>query len=386
VATCGLFPPRYEYLLYQLPLTSMDHQGDDGTTVYPLKTIDPYRQPLLAATHSPNQTSNTNFFRSCALCANGKVFLTTDDNRNVDIYSMPAENQDSFGELKRFKQPDNILSTAWYPAAVPEEPSSFCFLASVKESPVKLIDASDGRLRASYRIVDHRERQVAPHSMAFNSVMSKIYCGFQNAIEVFDLNYPGEGERIHTTPTKKSRSGVKGIISSLAFSPDYSGLYAAGTFSSYLVLYDENSPGQIIQHMEGVEGPITQVKFNPMQPHLVYATSRQSNHILLWDIRGNTSAPLHKFERSGLTNQRLNFDLDIYGTTLVTGDNDGCISCFDLSGELSQEPVMKFAGHNDAIASIAVHPLDSTITSVSGSRHFEQLDQTRSVRNLEIQV
>lgn len=58
-----------------------------------------------------------------------------------------------------------------------------------------------------------------------------------------------------------------------------------------------------------------------MQPHLVYATSRQSNHILLWDIRGDTSGPLHKFERSGLTNQRLNFDLDIYGTTLVTGDN-----------------------------------------------------------------
>lgn len=124
----------------------------------------------------------------------------------------------------------------------------------------------------------------------------RIYCGFQNAIEVFDLNYPGEGERIHTTPTKKSRSGVKGmdaqdidmktmyaknnnegIISSLAFSPDYSGLYAAGTFSSYLVLYDENSPGQIIQHMEGVEGPITQV-----------------NEVILWKFMSFT---LHHFDR-----------------------------------------------------------------------------------------
>lgn len=66
----------------------MDHQGDDTTTVYPLKTIDPYRPPLLAVTHNPNQTSNTNFFRSCALCANGKALLATDDNRNVDIYSM----------------------------------------------------------------------------------------------------------------------------------------------------------------------------------------------------------------------------------------------------------------------------------------------------------
>jgi hypothetical protein len=57
-----------------------------------------------------------------------------------------------------------------------------------------------------------------------------------------------------------------------------------------------------------------------MQPHIVYATSRQTNFILGWDIRGDTSAPLQKFERPGLTNQRLSFDLDVYGKTLVTGD------------------------------------------------------------------
>lgn len=57
-----------------------------------------------------------------------------------------------------------------------------------------------------------------------------------------------------------------------------------------------------------------------MQPHIVYATSRQSDCILGWDIRGDTSIPLQAFERPGLTNQRLSFDLDVYGTTMVTGD------------------------------------------------------------------
>lgn len=57
-----------------------------------------------------------------------------------------------------------------------------------------------------------------------------------------------------------------------------------------------------------------------MQPHMLYATSRQTDSILGWDIRGDTSIPLQEFERPGLTNQRLNFDVDLYGTTMVTGD------------------------------------------------------------------
>lgn len=50
-----------------------------------------------------------------------------------------------------------------------------------------------------------------------------------------------------------------GIISSLAFCPDYSGLYAAGTFSSSLVLFSESSGAEIIQSLGGVMGPVTQV-------------------------------------------------------------------------------------------------------------------------------
>jgi telomerase Cajal body protein 1 len=79
-----------------------------------------------------------------------------------------------------------VLDFAWYPGASVSDPSTFCFVASVRECPVKLLDAASGRvctylfcivndselsalkLRASYKIVDHRERQVAPHCLAFN--------------------------------------------------------------------------------------------------------------------------------------------------------------------------------------------------------------------------
>lgn len=86
-----------------------------------------------------------------------------------------------------------ILDFIWYPRATPRDASAFCFVASVRESPVQLLDASDGRvsrlskklfrcvigddhdwqLRASYKIVDHRERQIGPHSLSFNCSAEK---------------------------------------------------------------------------------------------------------------------------------------------------------------------------------------------------------------------
>lgn len=81
--------------------------------------------------------------------------------------------------------------------------------------------------------MDHRERQVAPHSMAFNCTATQLktfyfnpycyfdvnfyylfslYCGYEDAIEVFDFQRPGEGTKIPTTPSKKSKEGMKGIF------------------------------------------------------------------------------------------------------------------------------------------------------------------------------
>ena len=44
----------------------------------------------------------------------------------------------------------------------------------------------------------------------------RLYCGFEDAIEVFDVHRPGEGTRVHTTPSKKSRDGLKGFSSPCA--------------------------------------------------------------------------------------------------------------------------------------------------------------------------
>ena len=51
-----------------------------------------------------------------------------------------------------------------------------------------------------------------------------------------------------------------GIISSLAFCPDYSGLYAAGTFSSSIGLLSEETGEDILVYLDDVPGPVTQVQ------------------------------------------------------------------------------------------------------------------------------
>ena len=55
--------------------------------------------------------------------------------------------QSRLGTARCFKCPDAVLSTLWYPSASLNTPERFCFIASVRDSPVRLVDASDGRVR-----------------------------------------------------------------------------------------------------------------------------------------------------------------------------------------------------------------------------------------------
>jgi hypothetical protein len=109
----------------------------------------------------------------------------------------------------------------------------------------------------------------------------RLFCGFEDAIELFDLSRPGEGTRLHTTPSKKSKDGLKGrlfrlifldltlaqgIISAIAFSPSYNTeefFYAAGSFSptSFNVAMFSDQQEQPLMFVQG--GPragVTQAK------------------------------------------------------------------------------------------------------------------------------
>ncbi|KAJ7606634.1 WD40-repeat-containing domain protein, partial [Roridomyces roridus] len=272
-----------------------------------------------------------------------------------------------------FTQPAPILDYAWFPTASVTSPATFCFVASVRETPVKLLDASDGRLRASYRIVDHRERQIAPHSLAFNLSATRLYCGFEDALEVFDVAQPGEGTRLHTSPSKKSRDGLKGIISALDFSPSYeSDFYGAGSLSptegGNIAVFSETGGAVPVCFVSG--GPaagVTQLHFNPAQPHILYAAFRRRSEIFSWDLL-DTTAPVKIYTpppssaNDRETNQKRRFDVDLAGRFLAVGDQEGRVSVFDLAAE-ENTPRLTYPAHSDALGSVSFHPTKPTLLS-----------------------
>ncbi|KAI9511442.1 WD40 repeat-like protein [Russula earlei] len=376
--------------------------------------------------HEARLLPQQNFARSAKWCPDGSLALAHCENRSLQYLDMCVEQThlesaarrffrsglcsflslcpalDPFDppKTKVFPRPAPILDFAWYPRATPRDPSSFCFVASVRESPVQLLDASDGRLRASYKIVDHRERQIGPHSVSFNYSADKLYCGFEDAVEVFDINNPGQGTRLATTPSKKSRDGLKGIISALAFCPSYDPsyrLYAAGSLSPSsatsvnIALFDEDTGEKPVGWIGDIKASVMQLAFNPVKSHVLYASFRRRDEIYGWDLRGSTVTPLQIFRRGDgsmlETNQKIKFDLDIGGDWMGVGDQNGNVNMFNLAtcsagptNEVGEAlscgtgPVLKYRAHDDAVGSVAFHPVRPLLLSVSGSRHFDDIE------------
>ncbi|KAG2143580.1 WD40-repeat-containing domain protein [Suillus clintonianus] len=336
-----------------------------------------------------------NFTRCARWCADGSSFLVQCENRSFQLFNISdvQGTQFSVHHQRTFSQSSAAVNFAWYPGASPNNAPSYCFVASVRDCPVKLLDASDGRLRASYPIIDHRERFIAPHSLAFNLTADKLYCGFEDAVEIFDIQQPGEGDRLPTTPSKKSKDGLKGIISSIAFSSSYD-YYAIGSLTpssqamDNIALYSESNKAAIMPiGGADVRSGVTQLKFNPMKPHILYAAFRRHNAIYAWDLRSDTSVPVKVFRSSfdshkTLTNQKIEFDVDYAGRWLSVGDQNGCVSLFDVgesdefdsdqSSAMNIDQKMTFNAHGDVVGCVAFQPLHSNLLSASGSRHFDK--------------
>ncbi|KAJ9101840.1 hypothetical protein QFC21_003180 [Naganishia friedmannii] len=281
-------------------------------------------------------------------------------------------------------------NAVWYPSASRYNPATYCYVVGTRDRPVRLIDANDGRF-------------LGPTCMAFNNDATKLYCGHDTAIEVFDFSQPGaEGSRIKLSPSRKSKDGQKGIVSAIAFSPDTSsGMFAVGTFKGGRIsCYSEDTGDERLLELElGTGGAkidgqgYTQVRltwklphrnsleqeaysrvfcmqlaFHPLNPYVLFSASRQSDYISVYDIRNPSYGPYLHLHRPGMTQQRLGFDIDWAGRTLTTGATDGTLRVYDINPPVSETPVLQQAAHDDAIGSVALHPFKPWILTAHGSR------------------
>ena len=75
----------------------------------------------------------------------------------------------------------------------------------------------------------------------FDPTGDYIYAGYLNAIRVFRTDLPGRScDLRQTVSARKRKDGQKGIVSALAVNPVHN-IYAAGSYSGSIYVYDERS-------------------------------------------------------------------------------------------------------------------------------------------------
>jgi telomerase Cajal body protein 1 len=175
-------------------------------------------------------------------------------------------------------------------------------------------------------------------------------------------------ERFPTTPSKSLRkrdswSGLKGIITSLSISCD--GVLATGTLNGGGVgLYGNEGRGDMIatfpitKPSDGEAGfgldvrgndAITQVAWSPCARYL-YVVPRQSNSVLVYDIRVTGQRLAWLTGRNASTNQRLNIQIvpTHVGHEVWSGGVDGQVRVWTNPGEIEGAitPGLEFRTHD----------------------------------------
>ncbi|KAJ9474182.1 hypothetical protein PHBOTO_004263 [Pseudozyma hubeiensis] len=416
---------------------------------------------------SPNRTGQQcgDFYRRACWSPDGSVLLAVTESQQTHNFACrhipdKLENGDGYPLelLTKRKSPSPLLDAIWYPLPAIEEATddltqsatpaipTWCYAESHRDLPIRLTGSRDGRSRASYSIMNHVEKFVGPHSLAFSPDLSRIYCGLHSALAVFPLSRPGLNTHasIPLVEGKRSTGGQRGIISALAAAAHPSDptqeLVAVGTFNATVAVYSftptefpepaehtavptagSDGHGSLARKSclagwREVEGDgITQLKFHPLSPYVLFVASRRSDYIYVYDIRylmGDTSKwsfrplaqpaagvrtahLLAKLRRpGGASHQRLYFDVDWAGRWLASGDEQGMISLWridveqfvDQTGvdqdkigaphEVELRPDMTWKAHQDAIGSVAFHPHEPWLVSVSGSRRWLDTQKT----------
>ena len=197
-------------------------------------------------------------------------------------------------------------------------------LSSIRDHPIRLNSALTSHMVGTYPLVNPTtEAYISPHSLLFSKGGTRFAAGTDSLVCVFDLSQTGDGPLTSVrTGMRKSRGvagsgmSMRGIVSALAVD-ESSGILAAGTFTRNVGLYAAEGQGECfgVFHVHGTDADelirgsgITQLIWSPCGRYL-YIAERNSDGILVYDIRKTGKLLSWVQGRNAMTNQRLGVDL-----------------------------------------------------------------------------
>eukprot|EP01134_Creolimax_fragrantissima_P008533 CFRG8533T1 len=335
-------------------------------------------------THSPTKTSIqqsesitlNNFYKGVKWSPDGSHLLTCTDDNSMRLYKLPTDIDyydnrycGQVQEVADMPAGEMVYDYAWYPGMQYWDPVTCVYITCTRDHPIHLRDATTGG--GPYNHLDENE---AANSVTFSPDGTKIYCGFEKMIRIFDTNRPGRDHIDLKTLAHKRAKGQRGIISTIAFSSVSPSLFAAGSYDRTIALYVSND-SKPVARFNGSKGGVTQVQFSPDGLYL-YSGGRRDDTLTCWDVRmAGRIAGIMK--RKADTNQKLQFDIDVEGKYLMTGSQDSTIRVFDLNGEWPEhvksplEPLRVISSPGPGVVNgVGFHPHYPIIAAVSGQRHF----------------
>jgi WD40 repeat protein len=374
---------------------------------------------------------HTSCIQEAQLSPDGTCILTSDHSRTFSVY--PIDTNILTGSAARplrpyalFASPNPIWAFTANPLFNVSDANSTHVLISRRDSYITLhnalwdinqpyhTDRHDGNNTpvniakpvSFYKLIDHLTEAIdAPISLTYSNSGTYFFAGKQNGIAIFDLEYMSDPiQTIPTIPSKRSKlkgggCGFKGWISALSLSLPTTlsggGMLAAGARTRYVGIYDATSgeevtqfslPGTVdgkklrnenLRHVMG-DG-VSYLKWSPCAKYL-YVAERNSDVILIYDVRNFSLALGYCAGRKAITKQKLGIDVwnagasphDIEGISheVWAGGTDGMVRVwrdpYRREGPVEPNEVVQIGDAESPVVATLVHPSGSLAVAACG--------------------
>ncbi|KAI5272896.1 hypothetical protein E4T47_03865 [Aureobasidium subglaciale] len=342
---------------------------------------------------TPADKNESNCFRHALLSSDGTAVVTYNEDLILRTFAVPSIHPDEKAtEVSPYcsaPSPLKLTSLTMHPAFDVTNPASTLLVTSHPDLPLRLINALDiAYIHASYTWQNSlTEAYISPSSLLFVD-NTRFVAGAKDTIAVFDVH--NGGGPIYECPTRKGRKARKlygadsgsigGIISSLALSGD--NILAAGTYNRQVGLFEAAGQGECVTAFDlsyndsedsVLKGNgVSQLAWSPCGNYL-FVAERQSDALLVYDIRHTGRRLSYLSGRCALTTLKLSFDLasDAYGKVNVwAGGTDGKVRAWqDVTGREGRiEPDLALHVSHAAVSNTILSHREPMLITTSGQR------------------